>query len=167
MAKPGFRRVPSDDCKVEDGGELFYPHEGEWIECTRGLQVREMASLQEMQSMLTELDTVKGEPDEWQRVPEIMTRHYDRLIPILRDRVVRWNWTDDAGRPYPQPMDDPDVFRRLKPEELWYLSAAIRGETPGEQKNGGSGTPITSSATASQVTEASNSTTAPSRSRRS
>jgi hypothetical protein len=81
--------------------------------------------------------------------------------------VLRWNWTDDAGRPYPQPEGDPEVFRRLRPEELMYLSKAVRGETPGEQKNGLSGTPTTSSATASPETAAPASTTGRSRLRRS
>ena len=150
--KPTLRKIPSDDCAVAVDGIEYHPHEGEHIMCAPGMRVRELGILRLFRELSVKLDAVKGEKDEVEKVIDLLEASYADIIPILSDRIPEWTWTDAAGRPYPQPKDDPKVFERLEQAEISYLINAIQGETPGEQKNALSGTGTTSSATASQGT---------------
>lgn len=149
--KPTLRKIPSDDCAVAVDGILYHPHEGEHIMCAPGMRVRELGMLRLFRELSVKLGALKGETDEVERVLDLLETSYGSIIPILADRIPEWTWTDAAGRPYPQPKDDPKVFERLEQAEISYLINAIQGETPGEEKNALSGTGITSSATASQA----------------
>ncbi len=136
MAKPAPRRVQSDDCELTVDGATYRPHEGEWIEVRGGRTVAESEAIHDMHRVMVDLDAASGEPDEAQRVSAIMHHYYERMIGLLADRLLAWSWTDDDGEPLPQPHHNPSVFYRLTDTEAYYLLSAIRGETPGERKNG-------------------------------
>lgn len=163
MAKPAVRRVSSDDCAVASNDEVCYPHEGEWIECIPGMEVRVLKVLQRFGALSGEYAALEGDADAAVKTLTITDAAINSAIPVLRDRITGWNWTDDRGRPLPLPDDDPEVFGRLRGEEIAYLISAVQGSTGAESKNAGSGTPTISSATALRATAGKTPTTARSR----
>ena len=137
MAKPLPKRIPSDDCALtmEVNGEPVYPHEGEYVELFTVQAVAETRARAEMAKVQTELDAIKGEPDELARLYSILDNHYESIIGALASRIVDWNWTDLAGRPLPKPDGSKDPLRMLNAQEIYYLMNVQAGESPTERKN--------------------------------
>lgn len=158
MAKPPPRRVPSDDCAVPIGGEIYHAHEGEWVEIVGSTTVAEMAAGLRFQQLATDLAAISGEPDEQRKVMEIMNPVFDEMCRLLALRLTAWSWTDDASRPL-GPPNDVAVLKGLRSDELQYLLTVAISEGPGERKNGSSVSLTTSSATASPGTGAPRRTT--------
>ena len=154
MGKPNVRRIPSDGCGVADetGGATYYPHEGEWVDVIPGMEVRMLAVLQKFNGLADAYAAIEGDSDADEKAIALSRDAIETALPALRDRVVGWSWTDDLGRPLPQPLEDPDVFLRLKGPEVGWLVAAVQGRIGGDLPNAGSGTPTTSSATAQPQT---------------
>jgi hypothetical protein len=147
MSKPPTRPVPSDDYVLTVDGVEYHPHEGEQVEFIGSTTVGEMQAFNRFRRLSVSIDAVKGEADEAQKINELMDPAFEQLCELLARRLVRWSWTDDAGRPLPQP-DAPEVLKALCAEEVYYLLIAAQGESAGERKNGSSVSPTTSSATA-------------------
>lgn len=148
MSKPEPVEIPSDDCVLTIGGRTFAPHEGEAIWAWPGMTVAEVRLLREMQTLQVKMATLEDEDEDGRRRIAEMDDAFRSVGPFLSARLSRWNWTDDSGRPYSQPGEDPAVFDRLRIEELAYLVAAINGQAQGQRKNVSRPSPITSSATA-------------------
>ncbi|MCH9011287.1 MAG: hypothetical protein IIC21_11730 [Chloroflexi bacterium] len=125
-----IKRVPSDDCllypkkmfetdeggvpaQLKERGEGIAVHVGEWVEIVP------------MASMFQYLRLEKGSD-----------LAFDAVCENLSKKIVRWNWTDILGDPYPQPFRNPAVLRTLEDDELVYLIKLLQtGETEGERKN--------------------------------
>ncbi len=152
MSKPTIRRVPSDDCEVDVGGETFNPHEGEWVEIQPGASIRELKSLWAFDRLSTDLDNLSGEPDEKIRTLERLEVHFDALTEWVGRRVKAWNWTDDENQLMPQPDGTATPMRELKPQELYYLRRILRGEGPADRLNASPPSQTISSATESAQT---------------
>lgn len=150
MAKPQARRVPSDDCICEIDGQEYALHEGEWVEVVPATSVADLKRMSRWAAIQTQIEALKGEPDESVRVAELISSTFEEICDVLRPRILGWNWTDDRGCFLPCPAEDPGVLERLRLEEVQYLAQVVRGESPGEQKNGLKPSPTTSSATAPQ-----------------
>ena len=135
MGKLAPVKVLSDDCEVKVAGETYNPHEGEWIMALRGLSVNEIRLMQRLQTVKVQIEALEGEANEDDEVVRLLVESFEPALNILKHRVTSWNWTDDASRPLAQPTEDPDVFSTLSVHEVWYLVAAVRGETAGEQGN--------------------------------
>ena len=62
--------------------------------------------------------------------PDRANLRSDRNNVFLANRVVEWNWVDDAGTPLPQPKDDPNIVDSLTDLEIdWLIDhAAGRAE---------------------------------------
>lgn len=152
MAKPQPRRIASDDCAVTlPGGEVFYPHEGEWVEVVLGMTVGEIQQLGPIRAIGVQMAEVQGEPDQNARMLELLGPHYEMLTSLLANRILAWNWTDDFGRPLPALDGTPEPLKRLRGEELYWLLMAGQGETSAERKNGLKPSAITSSAITTTV----------------
>lgn len=147
MAKPPPIRIPSDDCRIVLDGQEFFPHEGEWVETLAGMTVAEYKAINAMGNLAERLAQVKGDPDEEEKVNALIDGQFDQICDVLAARVVAWNWTDDAGRPLPQPNGTPAIFHRLRSHELNWLVRAAEGETPSQEKKDSRRSPTTSSAT--------------------
>ena len=130
MAKPSFTRVPSDDCEVPVGDQVYNVHEGEWVEVLPIRLVGDNRFFVTVNRLQVELQAVQGDDDESARVSEIMARHFDRVVEFIRPRIGAWSWTDLESRPLPQPHDDPDVFTRISSEELLYLTRIVQTGRP-------------------------------------
>lgn len=150
--KPVARRVPSDDCEVTDGAAVYRPHEGESVEVRAGIRVGELRRYRVLAELDVQILSVQGEDQAHVKQLQLMEGGMAEACAILADRIVGWDWTDDHGRPLPQPADDPTVFERLDLDEIRYLIAVARGESPGERKNGSRPSPTTSSGTPSRRT---------------
>lgn len=155
LKKPIPKRVPSDDCIVTVAGEEYTPHEGEWIEVIPIVEVRELQILRYWDELRVKLESAEGEEDEETRQLILMDDAFRESLPWLASRIVSWSWTDLRGRELPQPAEDESVLARLSLEEVMYLVAATRGETPGEQKNGSRPSPTSSLDTAPQLVQTS------------
>lgn len=151
MSKPASKHVPSDDCAVLSEGQVYYPHEGEWVELIPMLSAGELRILNRLSRVVVELQAVTGEPGEGQKKLAILDDHLEPLTEYLASRVIAWNWTDAASRPLPQPDGTPGPLRRLSAEELVWLVNAGQ-ETKTERKNGLRPSETTSSAIASPAT---------------
>lgn len=148
MAKPTVRVVPSDDCIVTIGGEDFALHEKEWVRVMPGYPIALFKAVRGIQGLKVKIDALEG--DDAAKAVEtvvLMDSSFDDIVALLRDRILGWNWTDDAGVPYPQPKEHPEVFERLQAFEILYLVGVLQGEAPAERKNGSRPSPTTSSAT--------------------
>ena len=151
--KPKPKTIPSDDCEVTVDGVDYYPHRGEWIKAIPALTVAEVRLRRELTGVQVKLDALKGEPDENEQMVALMDDSFDTVIRVLSQRIVEWDWTDDAAEPYPQPHRNPEVLRSLRMDELYYLVLAVRGETAGERKNASRPSQTPSSATGQQPSQ--------------
>ena len=145
MAKPALRRVASDDCVITIDGEACSLHEGEWVEVRSGMTVEAIGSIHSLAAMAPKLAELEGEDGEAARRWAIMHDSFGEAIQLLSSRLVAWTWTDDDGEPLPQPRRNPDALRSLRLEEIYYLVAVVRGESPAEKKGDTAPSPITSS----------------------
>ena len=147
MSKPASVRVPSDDFVVEIGGQAFNTHEGEWVEVLPQISVCELQQMQRLNRLHVEIDALAGEDGGDDAVLALLDATYADLCQTLATRIIDWTWTDDAGRPLPKPDGTAEPFRRLAPQELWYLVRVVRGDHPAARGKGWNGSPTTSSAT--------------------
>lgn len=147
MSKPASVRVPSDDLVVEIGGQSFRTHENEWVEVLPQISVRELQQMQQLNRLHVEIDALAGEDGGEDAVLALLDSTYAEVCQTLATRIIDWTWTDDAGRPLPKPDGTAEPFRRLTPQELWYLVRVVRGERPAARGKGSSGSPTTSSDT--------------------
>lgn len=134
-SKIPVRRVPSDDCELTVGGVDYYPHQGEWIEVVPRMTVGEIRLFRSLNALKPKLEALEGDEGADEAQIALMDDSFTEVLDVLRSRVLAWNWTDDAGDPYPQPREDPDVFERLSIQEMYYLTAAMQGGEP-DSKNG-------------------------------
>ena len=155
MAKPPLRTVASDDCEIEEDGVRYKIHEGEWIKVVSSFAVGTLHLMRKVSELQTRMASLEDN-DEVRKVL-LLDDTMSELVDVLQDRVVDWNWTDDVGKPLPKPYRNPDAFRALRIEELMYLAVTIKGEAPGETKNGSRPLPTTSSATRQARSRASSS----------
>ncbi len=132
-------RAPSDDCLLypnkrfeldengvptglQDRGEGIAVHEGEWVEFVP------MASMLQYLG----LGTVVGNKKEMDE----RDASFDVVCEGLSKKIIRWNWTDIVGEPYPQPFKNPAVLRSLEDDELVHLIQLLQSdETEGQRKN--------------------------------
>ena len=147
MAKPIARRVPSDDCAVTHAGEVFYPHEGEWVEMLPGISVGDLAALKSLAQLEMRRAALDGDEDEGAQTIDMLLEAVATARTVVTPRLTAWSWTDIRGAPLPCPADDPDVYLGLEVEEVFYLMRVARGEAPAERKNDSRPLPITSLAT--------------------
>jgi len=136
MAKPQPRRIPSDDCEVTINGEVYTPHEGEYVEMLVGQTVSEISAARRFLELQPKFAALKGEDDENQQVTALLDDAFEGICKSLAGRVVSWNWTDDAGRPLPPPDGTSGPIKNLRAEEVYYLIGCAKGEPPAERKNG-------------------------------
>jgi hypothetical protein len=54
---------------------------------------------------------------------------------LYADMILDWNWVDSDDKPLPKPNGNPDVIGQLWSEELNWISLAILGQTPEQQKD--------------------------------
>lgn len=148
MSKPGTRRVPSDDCVITVDGVEFHPHEGEWVEVIAGFRIGDLRAQRGLAELQPRLEAVEGESQEGARKLAMMDDSFAELVDALSTRVRRWSWTDDDGAPLPQPYRNPDAFRPLRLEEIYYLATVSQGEAPAEKKDDTKSSETTSSVTA-------------------
>ena len=135
MAKPLPKTVASDDCAVTIDDVVYYPHEGETVTIRAGMSVGEVASMDKLRGLGTELLAISGEPDEAPRIIALITPVFEDLCQLLSKRLVSWTWTDDSGEPLPQPDGTAAPLRVLKADELYWLLRAGQNNTPEQRKN--------------------------------
>jgi hypothetical protein len=158
MAKPQSRRVPSDDCEVTVDGEVYRPHEGESVWFLPGMPSDIWETLYAMARLADELKAVDGEPDEIEKTLGLMEGHFRTACRILARQLVRWDWTDMASEPLPQPRGHPETIKQLDDDEVHWLIRALRGQTAGQRGNASAPSPTTSSDTESPGTAGQSST---------
>lgn len=146
MGKLPTKQIPSDDCVVTLDDVEYRPHEGEWIKVVPSLSVAEVRLVQELNELKPKLDAIKGEETEQEESVALLDKSFGPVVSLVARRIIAWSWTDNAGDPYPEKPDE-ETIRDLHIQELYYLLAAIRGETPAERGNGSRPLPTTSSAT--------------------
>lgn len=142
MAKPEARWVPSDDCEVEIDGEKYHLHEGERVSIIGAPTVKEMQVLwrfgrDDNFDPKPADDAPADVRQEWaERRTKQLDTMFEELCEVIGRRVTDWDWTDEAGRLLPKPDGTGEPMRNLHTDELYWLRALIRGETPGQRKNG-------------------------------
>lgn len=103
-----LRRVVADDLAIEMDSETYYPHAGESVvfkgRATVGLYV-----------MIAQLGSS----------PEGLS--------LLAEQIDSWTWTDDEGKPYPEPTLD--ALLRLPTEELGWLIQNVSSDGEDVSKN--------------------------------
>ena len=141
--KPQARQVPSDDCVVTIDGVDYALHEGESVTLVSGFSVGDIQLMKRFSSLQPQLDAAADSSEQI----GITADTCNEIIDALSKRLLAWTWTDDAGRSLPQPLGNPAAFTPLRIEELMYLALTVRGESPGERKNGSKPSRTSSSAT--------------------
>lgn len=163
MAKPRVTRVPSDTCVVTINGEVYHPHEGEWIDVIPAPQtVAERQAMVRLQIAGKKLRAASGDEDEQEQVDAFLEGDFGMALRIAAKRIVAWNWTDMRGEQLPQPDGNAAVLRELSDEELGWLIGACNGRPPEEEveeeKKDSASSLTTSSATEPPPTLTSSST---------
>ena len=128
MSKPEPVRLRTDDCVVTVNGADYTPHEGEWVEVLIGQTPADFRVMRASAEMASRIAQLEGEDDEALRRIVTVDDGYADLIDAVRPRLVAWNWTDDLGQPLDQPRENPDVFNKLRIEEVLYLARAVKGD---------------------------------------
>lgn len=141
--KPQARQVPSDDCVVTIDSVDYALHEGESVTVVPGFSVGDIQLMRRFAELQPQLDAAANPSEQI----GITADTCNEIIEALSKRLLAWSWTDDAGRLLPQPLGNPMAFAPLRVEELMYLALIVRGEAPGERKNGSRPSPTSSSAT--------------------
>jgi len=136
MAKIKPERVPSDDCTVTVDGVEYAIHEGEWVEFMPGLTAGEIEMMKQARIIATRFAAIEGDADAEDTQLDIVGDRIDEAWAFITDRITGWNWTDNDGKPYPQIKDDPDVFKSLHLQEIYYLVSIGMGEGKAAEKNG-------------------------------
>lgn len=164
--KPQPRRVPSDDCEVTIGGQSYYPHVGEslWVLGTES--IGQMKSRWAFLYLSSELDEAKEDPRGEDETDEayaervnranrerikLIESQYDDLVAWFADRLDRWDWTNNRGKPLPELDGTIKPFMSLSMDEVYYIKSILTGEGPAEALNGASVSANSSSATASRA----------------
>jgi len=52
-----------------------------------------------------------------------------KLVDILLEIGVRWNWLDAEGGPLPQPEDDPSVYDEISEDEITFILTHVTDGT--------------------------------------
>lgn len=124
MGKVPSRRYPTDDFVVMVGGEVYRPHEGEWVEMRGGPSwdfMRDAASVTRLEK--TPFNQMNPQDSQ------LMTDMLDRLLAFLASRLVAWNWTGADGEPLPPPTKD--VLGMIDRDEvLWLIQVLVAGNPP-------------------------------------
>ena len=92
---------PCDDFVLnDDKGNEYHPHAGE--------SVRFRADFPWELMRLMNPDDIAGMSG---------LEYAGRVVRLLQRQIVAWDWTDDAGKHWPSPDDDPEGFA----DALWWL----------------------------------------------
>lgn len=107
------RRIFADDLAVEQGGETYYPHAGEFVE-------------------------FKGRPAVGLYLRFGQLGDSPEAVSLLLEYLTDWDWTDDEGKPYGPPTIE--ALMRLPAVELGWLltNAASEPKTEEAHLNGSS-----------------------------
>jgi len=146
MAKPGAKRVLSDDCLVTIDETEYAIHEGEWVDVLVFTTIAETRAFQEFRRISVELEALADDDDAVAERMTLINEHYDILCDGLAKRLVGWNWSDMSGKPLPAPDGTVGPLNNLTSGELYYLLSVTRGSNPSAEKNDSAGSQTTSSA---------------------
>lgn len=130
-SKPPARRVTADSFVVTAGEEKYYPHVGEWVEFVPVLQLDTLLTAMVLQA-LQGIDMSDVTPDE---AREVRTA-FESVTRDMAKAIVRWNWTDNDDKPFPEKPGEDDL-RLLSLEELMWLVGASFGTPMGEAEDRG------------------------------
>lgn len=136
MAKPTPETIPSDDFELLENGETLKLHEGESVKVLRRRTVAELKAGYRLYRLGVELAALEGEPDGDERALARLDESRSDMLGALRGRIIAWTWTDDLGKPHPQPDGTDGPLLGLRIQELWYLIGLVNGEAPAEEKKG-------------------------------
>lgn len=151
--KPPLRRVPSDDCEVVVGGKSYYPHRGESLWFRGRQKIGQLRADWAFRRMGVELDEVSADPKAEDESDEaflarlgkshmeslrVTDQHYADVLEWIASRLVKWDWTDDDGKPLPELDGTTDPFARISDDEFFYIWRVLRGEGPAEVGEDGS-----------------------------
>lgn len=122
--------IPSDDCELDFGGEVYRPHAGETVTIRPGLTVgalqlvNRLSLLQPQMAGLDTESTLEQRLEVTKRFSEIV----DEIAKVVAPRILEWTWTDEGGERLPAPSFQPSVLDRIEIKELMYLVLALQGE---------------------------------------
>ena len=139
MAKPPPESIPSDDYEVTTAdGQVYRPHEGEWVLMYLDQTVEEVTAGEALARIGVEMQAAKGDKDEALKIGLLAEQHFAILCEALAERVVDWTWTDRRGRPLPKPDGTTGPISKLSSDEMGYLLKvkASRQESEPARKNG-------------------------------
>lgn len=128
MTKHPTRTVPSDDCAVVIDGIESHPHRGEIVTFAGWFDMNALAIMYAFGDLLDRV--IDAEEEEALRLIDESDPLVERFIAVLASCIVEWNWTDDLGKPLPQPHENADAFRALRLDELVYLALLAAPKLP-------------------------------------
>lgn len=137
MSKPLPVRFPSDDFTVTVNGEVYHPHEGEWVELFPDQTVQEILATTSLGKYGAKMRAAKGDEDEQFQVMSAMGEQYSIVCTQLAGRIMDWTWTDRRGEPLPKPDGTAGPISRLSDPEIAYLLnlKASKQETVSDRGN--------------------------------
>jgi hypothetical protein len=146
--RPSLRQIASGDCKVTDGGESYWPHQGEWIAVQPLTTLSDIGELTEIGIVQDELLAIQGDEGVADKRKQLTERQFEAVLNRLTRLITDWNWTHAVtGILLPKP--DKATIRALSVDELLYLTNATIPESGEDRKNGSGPSQTTSSDTVS------------------
>lgn len=128
--KPPATEVPSDDCTVTVDGVVYRPHEGESVWLFTSRSIGELSARNRLLLLQAELMATTDDAERV-RVSEALDDVFSEICALIAGRLVRWTWTDMAGRPLPQPDGTGKPLEGLQPSEVaWLMDAAPERSEP-------------------------------------
>ena len=133
MAKREPVVVLCDDFEL-DG---YHLHEGETVTIYPAITAADSKLTHDLMVAQTKLEAAKGDPDEWEQTITWVDQLNSTICEKLAKRVIAWTWTDEEGKPLPQPDRTPAPFLALEQPEVMYLwGKSLARESPAAAKNG-------------------------------
>ncbi len=120
------RKVYADDLTITVDGKDYNPHAGEWVRFAGGMSVGDVKLVVDLQGFQdTQAATGKATQEQIDQLRDF-TDKLGEATEFIAARIVSWNWTDEASRPYPE-CPSATALRGLRFEELmWLLTAGFR-----------------------------------------
>ncbi len=118
-----------------------------WVEI-KFITVEELEALQDAFAEIEDAEELEAETaalesteenaeiDELSLEEGIAQKQVSKANTLLSEYILEWNWVDVHGSELAQPLNNPDVFKKLIPPETQYLMETIATGGEDAQKKG-------------------------------
>lgn len=122
------RKVVAENFVMKEGDEEYYPHYDESVWFAGRATVGESMQFMALQEKYSNAEATEANA-------QIVFEQLTLVCEILARAIIKWDWTDNNGDPYPENPTLEDI-RSLSPDEVNWLMTNFSGAAdPEARKN--------------------------------